>query len=442
MILRKIIPSFFFVIVISFFVLGNTQVFACLQEGMSAVSEETPWQGNEIVVTNFDIDQYHPEAAYNSIHDEYLVVYQNTHSDGSRDIYATRLNGKGEFISWFSIRNGSDQMPVADKLEPSVAYDPVYDRYLVVFSYDFNNANNDWDIHGQMIPWDGPDSNFNEFYINADSGNQTSPKVVYSTVMEEFLVTWEDDGSGASLPPCISWQRVAASDQSLVGSSTTIYNFGYYWINPDVAYNTGSNEYLLVFEDNGGDIWGTRIDATGDPITPTLATAPEFYIANWGERETKPAVASCGDQDQYLVSWQSNQTRTGDDIYARFVSGNGTPGNVYELFAGQGDDQESDVTCRRAGNEYFVSWQAEYSDVHQTAIWGRLVQTDESIGETFEVVPPTITNSRTLSAAVASPYNYLVVWEHDRDNLPSYQDVHGKLLSPNKIFLPAVFNHP
>ena len=83
-----------------------------------------------------------------------------------------------------------------------------------------------------------------------------------------------------------------------------------------------------------------------------------------------------------------------------------------------------------------VTWQSRYVNV-KYGIWGRLVFPDETMDPGFEIVSPGSTTDRTDPVVAGGHTNYLVAWEHQRDGT-SYQDIHGRLVTPYVVFLPLV----
>ncbi|MGD2155634.1 MAG: hypothetical protein PVG32_02080, partial [Anaerolineales bacterium] len=82
----------------------------------------------EVGVGNFE-----PAVAYNSLRDEYLVVWSNTRAGGAtKDIYARRVRGDGTLLSYWTITHNAN----FHNYEPDVAYSPLQDEYLVVWTYD------------------------------------------------------------------------------------------------------------------------------------------------------------------------------------------------------------------------------------------------------------------------------------------------------------------
>ena len=71
-----------------------------------------------------DVDNLEPAVAFNSRHDEYLVVWSNTRSAGAtKDIYARRVRGDGTVLSNFTIAHNAN----FHNYEPDVAYSPAQD---------------------------------------------------------------------------------------------------------------------------------------------------------------------------------------------------------------------------------------------------------------------------------------------------------------------------
>ena len=101
--------------------------------------------GLEITISDLDNEQVHPGIAYNDTRDQYLVVWQNNWG-GVSDIYAQRLDGEGNLLSWFTVDTGTNS-----RVQPTVTYDSVNDRYLVVWAYDFAGDGSDWAIDSWFL---------------------------------------------------------------------------------------------------------------------------------------------------------------------------------------------------------------------------------------------------------------------------------------------------
>ena len=422
--------SLFIVLVVALITWGlsNKNVYARLPEFALNSTNTQPQLSNEITISNNDNETYFPSVAYNWKHHEYMVVWHTKWAVGSRDIRGARISDTGQVLSTFIVYEDTTN----DSAQPTIAYDSVNDRYLVVFIYDVWGDGSDWDLYGRFIPWDGPDASLNEFAICTWNTHQWGPKIAYGGTVSEFLVVWANEDQAGTIPMYISGRRITAADGSFPGSDSdlTISHTTENRVNPDLSYNSARNEYMVVY-DNAQDIFGIRL--TGD-LNHNFGG--EFAIAGWPGAEIHPAVAACRGANQYLVAWQSDQSASNDAIYARFIDGGGTIGNVYLIDDTTSPEQEPDVDCNFSGTQYFVSWQSRYTNL-EYGIWGRLVEPDETLESEVEVVPPGSTASRTTPVIGGGHTNYLVVWEHERDGT-SYQNIHGRLITPYKIFLPLI----
>jgi hypothetical protein len=382
----------------------------------------------EIVISALDNEQHLPSVAYNWKHREYLVVWHNTWAIGTRDIRATRISEQGQVLNEFTVY----EHPTKDSAQPSVAYDPVNDRYLVVWIFDAFGDGSDWDLYGRFIPWNGPSPSLTEFPIVTWSTSQWNPMAAYARAQEEFFVVWTNTYVTGTPPAYVSGKRIYANGSGFpsTGGDLTLSHTTENYINPDVSYNLARNEYLVVWEkvSTSRDIWAVRL--TGSAAQ--LGGGP-FGIAGWPDNEEKPAVAACEGADQYLVTWQS-LVGSEYDLYARFIKGDGTPDSVHVISNLAGDQEEADVACNMSGRQYMVSWQEKIATY---GISGRLVFPDKTMPSGFQIVPPGSAPGHTDPAVAGGYTNYLVAWEHQRSGT-SYRDIHGRLITPHAVFVPLV----
>ena len=385
---------------------------------------ESPYLSPEITISDFNNRESVPDIAYNHKHNEYFVVWQ---TDNPYTIRGARISATGQVLANFQINGGP-------AFQPAVAYDPVHDRYLVVFIFGDSNSPSKPDLLGRFIPWDGPDPIIKSFPIATWSTTQIDPDVAYGRAVEEFLVVWANLYTPPTpLPNYISGRRIRAADGSFIGtgSNMTINHPSQDRNNPRVTYNLARNEYLVVY-DNLVDILGTRF--TGDL---THDFGGELKIAGWPDAESNPDAAACYEADQYFVTWQSDQGSSNDAIYGRYINGDGTPGAVKKIDDTTGPEREASVSCNNAGNQYLIAWQTEYT-ILKFGVWARFVQPDGKMGDPFPVQEPFNQSHRTLPAVAGGKTNYVAVWENERGNT-GFWDIHGRLISPYAVFTPAVY---
>jgi hypothetical protein len=376
--------------------------------------------GPDITVSALDNEQVAPAVAYNSLHDEYLVVWENDWP-GNKDIYATRISSTGALLGWWAVTYGDE-----DRIQPAVAYDPVRDRYLVVWSVDFYGDGSDYDIVGRFFPWNGPDPLLQEFPVCDWTTSQFDPDVAFALTQDEFLVAWTESTT--------SGFRIGASRISADGSGSptgpwTVSSGTEDRRKPSVAYNLHRNEYLLTWEmlNSSFDVWAVRLRGDGVP----LGTG-EFAVASETQNETSPVVAACRLADNYLLLYEME---AGDmDVYGRFISGAGTVGATVYLVAITLDHEwRPAVSCDAAGGSYVSVWQVQHSGVDDTLqrwVCDAATREPQFIGTFAESSTPDEIGSAAVGGGVGS---WLVAFEADRSGT-SYQDVHARLVYGAGIF--------
>ena len=363
---------------------------------------------------------------------------------------------------------GRDAQFDADR--PAVAYNPLWEEYLVVWSGDDNTGSlvdGENEIFGQFVDavtgarvstiWRisdmGPDGN--------TAYNAYAPAVAYNSTAHEYLVVWYGDDDTAPLVDNeyeIFCRRLAINGHS-IGSSRRISsmgpdgNAGYSAYTPAVAYNSTANQYLVVWlgDDNTAplvheeyEIYGQRVDgATGAEIGTDFRLSDMGPDGNAAYDADVPAVVYNSTEDEYLVVWD------GDDNTAPLVLGE------YEIFGQRvdgatgaeigGDFRISDmgpdgnaafdayfpaIAYNSTEDEYLVVWWGDDNIAPlvdgEYEIYGQRVDgaTGAEIGSDFrlsDVGPDADPGYVAWDPAVA--YNstedeYLVVWWGDDDTAP------------------------
>ncbi|NUQ38834.1 MAG: hypothetical protein HUU23_13770 [Caldilineales bacterium] len=387
----------------------------------------------DIVISALNNEQYLPAVAYNSVHHEYLVVWHNKWGAGNRDIYAQRISDSGEVQNWIVVAAGGH-----DRAQPSVAYDPVRDRYLVVWIYDAAGNGSNYDVYGRFLPWNGPNASWTEFKIVDWASNQFNPRVVFAGTQQEFLVVWTNDTGASPVPDYISGRRIFADGSGFpTGGFAIASHLSENRVNAAVAYNHARNEYLVTY-DNGLDIFGVRLRGDGVALG-----GGEFGIAGWPSAERYASVAACARLDQYLVVWQSLENGNDENIYGRYVHGNGAPEQAWFVGGTQIPgikDLNPAVACNVQGDTYAIVWQFQYSNTTGPyGVWGRNVYANKQPGPPFTVSGAIAgeTTGRTRPAIAGGRIHFLAAWEAERWGT-AWQDIRGRLIAQRVLFLPSV----
>jgi hypothetical protein len=214
-----------------------------------------------------------------------------------------------------------------------------------------------------------------------------TPAVAYNSTNDQYLVVWS--GSQDVVGEYEIWgQRVVAASGSQLGADFRISFVGpvgdpaYDAQEPDVVYNSRTNEYLVVwsadhFDDGDFEIWARRVSAlTGAPIGSMVRVSVMGPDVNPDYDASSPAVAYESTNNEYLVVWE------GDEGTSPLVN------NEFEIWG-----QRLNASAEKLGTQFRISTTAGLGDA------------DYDAGD-----PDVAYNSATI------PHQYLVVWEADSDN--------------------------
>ena len=432
-------------------------------------------------------------VAYNSTANEYLVVWAGDDNtaplvDDEMEIFGQRIDattGAATGPNDFRISDmGPDGDANFDAGEPSVAYDPMSDQYLVVWSGDDNTAplvDNEFEIFGQRLTGTGTEIGPNDFRVSdmGADGDVTRgafhPDVAVLPTWLEYLVVWSGDDSTGLLVDDefeIFAQRINAPSGAEIGTDFRISDMGpdgsanFAALSPHVAANTTLNEFLAVWsgdDDSGGlvddefEIFGQRvafgaqvgqndfrISDMGPDGNPNFGapgadavfnpTASEYLVVWWGDDNNVPLV------DNEFEIFGQRITPTGGEIGTNDfrISGLGPDGDT--SFAAGNPAVIWDAT----NNEYFVVWfgadNAGALVAAEAEVWGqRLTAAGAEVGPNDVRLSDMGTDGNALVDALVpavafgtTPGSSLVVWWGDDDTAPLVDEefeVYGQLFS-------------
>lgn len=200
-----------------------------------------------------------PAVAFNSTAEQYLVVWNEWY--GGSDIITGQLVAKNGFLVGgpFTISTFEN----TDEAFPDVAYDSLHNEYLVVWHSNLNSQQPDYNIYGKVISATGVPVG-QRLDICTATGNQQHPAVEYNAHAGAYLVVWDDLGRSYNYD--IYGQWVLGGEPALLGDNVPIMadtsNQGQTY--PALAYNGLSHQFLTAWQDSrGSDIYGKRL--TGLP---------------------------------------------------------------------------------------------------------------------------------------------------------------------------------
>ncbi|MFQ6058523.1 MAG: hypothetical protein ACE5MB_06575, partial [Anaerolineae bacterium] len=396
--------------------------------GPSPTPPPTPQLPGQLIGPNFPIStaegwQGPPAMAYNSLADEYLVVWEDRRA-GNPDIYGQRVSGSGALIG--------DNFPICTEgswqMTPAVAYSSLADEYLVVWS--------DWrtsgpDIYGQRISSSGALLG-DAFPISRAANEQRSPAVAYNNLADEYLVVWQDHRSFSAAdfeiyqaPSEVYGQRVSSSGALLGGDFVLSAAPG--WLGtPVIAYGRSANGYLVAWA-SGEGIMGQRVASNGELQGDNFAIAVAAQGSQWS-----PSLAYNGTDDEYLAVWKdyrNNQNNVSNaDIYGQRVSSEGALLGSEFLITPAGDQGHPAVAYNALANEYLVVWtEGRNAGTAGLDIYGQRVSRDGSLIDSDFAISTAGADQRIPAVAYNGAANqYLVTWQDFRNEALSGRDLYGQ----------------
>jgi hypothetical protein len=320
----------------------------------------------------------------------------------------------------------------------------------------------------------GTDFRISEVGGSGDNNeNGTDPAVVYNVTEDEYLVVWwgdpgPDEGLGGAEFE-IYGQCISAADGSVAKNDFRISDMGTDNSNtwdarfPAVAFNSASNEYLVVWvgDDNTGTLADEEFEVFGQLIDKDCnEKGGDFRISNIGtdgnaatgvktEEESGPAVAYNSTDSKYLVVWSGDDTLDDFEIYGQLLNVDGTEdGSEFKISvmgtAGDNSAAASPAVAYNADdNEFLVVWWGDDEDDsinNDFDVFGRRIAANGVLQGGDKIQISNVGPASNASFQARFPdvvYNaqedeYLVVWEGDDDTAPLIDnefEVFGQLLN-------------
>lgn len=258
-----------------------------------------------------------------------------------------------------------------DRTQPAVAYDPLEDRYLLVFKnsgpyYEDNGImgqfiTNDAAVFGKRIP-------IEVRYEGDPYILKRSPDIAYGNGM--FLVVWIDDNFNNYKV----MGRFIASDGSFLTDEFDIDNENSCIrdFNLSVAY--GDNGKFLVVWSDDNDVVGRMVSFEQSVEPHAQAVSEEIQISLGDYFYRSPSVAYSEESDRFLVAWDDDRVSSSYDfnIYGRLVKQDGVPEPGEIVICTAAYDQSSpSITYNASMKSFFLIWIDGRNEVDGRCIYGR-----------------------------------------------------------------------
>jgi hypothetical protein len=149
-----------------------------------------------------------------------------------------------------------------DQIQPAVAFSQASGGYLVVWEDHRGDGGNDSDIYGRLVDENNVAMSF-PFAISLEGGrHRLAPDVACNSTAGEFLVVWEYAFSDTDHD---IYARRVGSDGTMIGPEFPIADSPNFESNPSVAYDDMDNQYVIVWEQSGGEV--SSYDIYGQCLT-------------------------------------------------------------------------------------------------------------------------------------------------------------------------------
>ena len=278
-----------------------------------------------------------------------------------------------------------------------------------------------------------------DFLVSVEAGYQENPAIAYNSNSDEYLVVWADYRESVSMN---IYGQIYAANGVPLGENFPVANGGSSEQYPKVVYNSSADEYLVVWEQTFSDkIFGQRVGADGTLLdnlsTPEDESDPAigFRVASCNLDDNSITLAHNPLTDEYLVVWSE---RYGDDanvIYGRRVGGDGDLlGSDIQMSTLVGEDITPAAAYNAINHEYMVIWAKK--DGGDFDIYGRRVNLDGSLsGSSFPISTANDDQLQPALAYHAFANQYLVVWKDLRRSTVLDGNIYGQRLNFNGTLL-------
>jgi|GEM_PF-4901461 len=439
---------------------------------------------------NGAFDAFEAAVVYNSIENEYLVVWSGDDDKNEEfEIWGQRIDaatGEEIGVNDFQISDvGPDGQINYDAYQPAVAYNNIQNEYLVVWYGDDNQGtlvNDEFEIFGQLLDASGAEIGNDDFrisYMGSDgfiTAEAAAPAVAFNSVANTYLVVWHgDDAADGTVDDEMEIYAAGISPDGFLQNMSDIRlsdmgpdgDIGYAAMNPAVVFNSVDNEFLIIWEgdDNNGSLTESEFEIFAQRFNSDLLSETginDFRVSEQGSDgdqsidANNPAVVYNHTANEYLVVWQGDNNtpplvNQELEIYGQILSGGTNLAKVAPGFriSDMGPDGETgyaainpSVAFNSETQEYLVVWEGDDNIAplvdEELEIFGQyLSSTGEEIGENdfriSDMGPDG--DSGFLAFKPAAVYNssdnlFLAVWEgKDLSDIITEIEIYGQQLS-------------
>lgn len=343
-------------------------------------------------------------AGHDGAASEFIVAFQRDISGALQDqIYACRVSGNGAVSGAFPVREWYNV-----RSRPAIAHRNGQDDYIVTFTEDAYGTQPDVDaqiVRGNAVLVGSP------LAVSRGRKGQEAPTVAYNSARNEYLPVWADFRDGHDYD--LYYWRLAPSGVG-IGPGLILATASSLYGDPHATYNPAANEYLVVWSEvtspsSGFEIYGRRLDGTGAQLGVPILVSRDTASFNEG----RPRALFNPASGEYLVVWHAFTGGVWRIWGQRLAAGGALVGGNFPISDGAGLAQNPRVALDPAANEAVVVWQ----DVRNSRIdvyAERVSAAGATVGGNYPVSTATGDKDRCDIAYDGAAAGYLVVWGDTR----------------------------
>jgi hypothetical protein len=391
---------------------------ACSESNMEFLSSKIQ------IAANPNLAEWIPRIAYNSVDDEFLVVWteQGVRAPGESSkyaIFAQRFSSDGENIG----EHFGPAGPPVNKiiLLPTPEYNMFSNQYFMAYTM----SGDGFDEHGALFSNTG-DIIKQPFAISERPKSQMHSRVAFNSRKRQFFVVYNSSESGSpDIKGVILDENGAPVTDELLINDTKGDQY-----NPYVAYNPANDTYLLNWEDfrnvptweQNGEIYGALLDGNGKVLVNDIAMIDDFGTADEGDQRLNE-ISYNPDRNEFLATWSDTAPSLDHaGVRGRFITADGKlSGPIFTVADTTGPQIFQHTIYSSLRKKYFVLWEDGRNEEDPTGGWKNITDLDiygkwmSADGKTFsdEVVfceEPGIQRYSSLSYAEKSD-RMLVAWQ-------------------------------
>lgn len=392
---------------------------------------QSPIMGPFIEIWTDVFENNHPSVAYNSLRNEFMVVWYTKESSTKWSLWGRRVGPDGALSGVIEIRRfENDKSP-----DPVIVYNPERDEYLVAFKWVYF-GDLLTDIGAHVLTWEGTRT---RDIIVSDALlllEEEGPAVALNRNTGEYLVVWTERENPTTY--IIKGRRIDALGKPLeIRKLAGVANE--FRGSPAAAYNPLDNNYFIVYGWEGG----APPKILGVTCSADLNTIGLERQVSGGTVDMYPAIAF-GAGEFETVWWKIENS-----LLARRISAQGDPlgpaaGLTVMPYNNPIYPRDPDIAY--LGKDLFLSvagiWNPTTADEGDIA--GRLLKTglDQPYEDLFYI--DASPNFQSLPrVACDSQGSCLVVYVHNPIDYPGgTYEIRGRLLNfYRKTYLPLLLRN-